>query len=78
MSCWEAVGNEGILIKKKDRMEINGVLIQLFVVSNISALEQFFLFFLFKRGRSRYQSKSFSSFIVPFYSFLFIRISYNF
>lgn len=26
MSCWEAVGNEGILIKKKDRMEINGVL----------------------------------------------------
>lgn len=63
MSCWEAVGNEGILIKKKDRMEINGVLgIQLFVVSNISALEQFF----------------FSSFIVPFYSFLFIRISYNF
>lgn len=59
-------------------MEINGVLgIQLFVVSNISALEQFFLFFLFKRG-IEVSVEKFSSFIVPFYSFLFIRISYNF
>lgn len=75
MFCWEAVGNEGILIKKKDRMEINGVLgIQLFVVSNISALEQFFLFFLFKRGIE----VSVEKFFLVYCSFLFFPFHKNF
>lgn len=39
MSCWEAVGNEGVLIKKKKKKNN-------FVVSNVSALEEFFFFFI--------------------------------
>lgn len=80
MSCWEAVGNEGVLIKKKKKNN--------FVVSNVSALEEFFFFFIIylkgiEASVENFCLVCYSISFVPllftlfFFFARFIRISYN-
>lgn len=79
MSCWEAVGNEGVLIKKKKKNN--------FVVSNVSALEEFFFFFIIYLKGIEASVENFClvcysiSFVLLLFTLFFfarfIRISYN-
>lgn len=76
MSCWEAVGNEGVLIKKKKKNN--------FVVSNVSALEEFFFFFIIYLKGIEASVENFClvcysiSFVPYFLLFFFLFFSYAF